>query len=147
MSSEAAAILRNEVEKRYIPGRQDDLDRARLFKQLSESETKFARFATRAPIGLAILQPDGLALSANDLWKSFCGLEVGSARINWEKALMPGEFDRVTQAWAAMITQNTPFTMQTRVHRTSEAPSELENSELAEERHLLLAMSVIPFHT
>jgi hypothetical protein len=41
------------------------MERERLSKELSESETKFARFATRAPIGLAILRPDGYSLSAN----------------------------------------------------------------------------------
>jgi hypothetical protein len=61
----SAVILREEVEQRQKLQRQEALDRERLYKELSESESKFARFATRAPIGLAILRPDGTALSAN----------------------------------------------------------------------------------
>lgn len=61
----SAVILRLEVERRQQLARQEALDRERLYKELSESESKFARFATRAPIGLAILKPDGTALSAN----------------------------------------------------------------------------------
>jgi len=61
----SAVILREEVERRAALARQEALDRDRLSKELSEAETKFARFATRAPIGLAILGVDGLALSAN----------------------------------------------------------------------------------
>jgi hypothetical protein len=47
------------------------MERERLSKELSESETKFARFATKAPIGLAILRPDGYALSANGECEAF----------------------------------------------------------------------------
>ena len=61
----SAVILREEVERQQKLERQEALDRERLYKELSESESKFARFATRAPIGLAILKPDGTALSAN----------------------------------------------------------------------------------
>ena len=61
----SAVILREEVERRQQLEGQEALDRERLYKELSESESKFARFATRAPIGLAILKPDGTALSAN----------------------------------------------------------------------------------
>jgi len=57
----SAVILREEVERRAALARQEALDRDRLSKELSEAETKFARFATRAPIGLAILGVDGLA--------------------------------------------------------------------------------------
>lgn len=61
----SAVILREEVERRAELARQEALDRERLYKELSESESKFARFARRAPIGLGILKPDGTALSAN----------------------------------------------------------------------------------
>lgn len=61
----SAIILRKEVERRQELARQEAIDRARLYKELSESESKFARLATRAPFGLAILKPDGTALSAN----------------------------------------------------------------------------------
>lgn len=61
----SSVILRAEVERRAQSARQEGLDRERLYKELSESESKFARFARRAPIGLAILKPDGAALSAN----------------------------------------------------------------------------------
>jgi hypothetical protein len=61
----SAVILREEVERRAQLARKEAIDRERLSRQLSESETKFARFATRAPIGFAVLTPEGFALSAN----------------------------------------------------------------------------------
>ena len=61
----SAVIFREEVDRRQQLARTETMERERLSKELSESETKFARFATRAPIGLAILRPDGYALSAN----------------------------------------------------------------------------------
>lgn len=64
-------ILRDEVEKRQQDARDAAINRDRLSEQLSDSESKFAKFATRAPVGLAILTPDGVALSANDLWLVF----------------------------------------------------------------------------
>lgn len=50
-----AMLLREEVDRRGNLARQEAIDRERLYKELSDAETKFARFATRAPIGLAIL--------------------------------------------------------------------------------------------
>jgi PAS domain-containing protein len=61
----SAVIFREEVDRRQQLARTETMERERLSKELSESETKFARFATRAPIGLAILRPDGYSLSAN----------------------------------------------------------------------------------
>jgi PAS domain-containing protein len=66
----AALILRDEVERRAQVARQEALHRDRLYRELSESENKFTRFAARAPIGLAILRPDGTALSANGVFSS-----------------------------------------------------------------------------
>jgi len=90
---------------------------ARLSRELSESETKFARFATRAPIGLALLAPDGLALSANDLWRDLTHLEVGSQRVSWDRVLVEGETDPVNEAWNRMIEERKPITLQTRIYK------------------------------
>lgn len=113
----SAVILREEVEKRQLLAKQEALDRARLYRELSESETRFARFATRAPIRLAILTPTGDTLSANDLWRDLTQLEVGSQRAQWDHALVQGEADPVNQAWSRMIGSRNAVTIQTRINR------------------------------
>lgn len=99
----SAVILREEVERRQSLARLAALDRERLFRELTESETKFARFATRAPIGLARLAPDGTALSANDLWQDLTRLEVGTNRVNWEAVLTEDQLVPVQTAWDTVL--------------------------------------------
>ncbi|KAH7324107.1 hypothetical protein BKA65DRAFT_555769 [Rhexocercosporidium sp. MPI-PUGE-AT-0058] len=118
----SAVILREEVERRQFLARQEAIDRDRLSRQLSESETKFARFATRAPIGLAVLSPDGFAHSANDLWKELTQLPVSSKRVAWESVLVEGEIGPVNAAWDKMLAEKKSITMQTRIKRPWKAP-------------------------
>ncbi|KAG4441101.1 hypothetical protein IFR05_003391 [Cadophora sp. M221] len=113
----SAVILREEVERRQFLARQEALDRDRLSRELSESETKFAKFATRAPIGLAVLSPDGFAQSANDLWKELTQLPVSSMRVAWKNVLVEGEFELVNAAWDKMLMEKKPIDMQTRIKR------------------------------
>ena len=79
------------------------MDHDRLSRKLSEGDTKFARFATRAPIGLVVLAPDGLALSVNDLWRDLTHLEAGSQGVSWDRVLVEGESDPVNEAWNRII--------------------------------------------
>jgi hypothetical protein len=86
----SAAMLREEVERRQQLEYQEALDRERLYKELSESESKFARFARRAPIGLGILKPDGTALSANGtLFRSLLPLLFHSAHYRYSNSEAP----------------------------------------------------------
>ncbi|RDL36403.1 uncharacterized protein BP5553_05755 [Venustampulla echinocandica] len=94
----SAVILLEEVESRQIIVNQEALDRQKLSKELSESEMKFERFATRAPLGLEIIRPDGLPLSANDIWKEPMKLNIGSDWAWWREALIDGEFEMVSNA-------------------------------------------------
>lgn len=137
----SAVILREEVERRQLLARQEALDRARLSRELSESETKFARFASRAPIGLAILTPDGTALSANPLWRELTCLEVGMSSPNWGMVLAEGELEPVMDAWERLLADREPITMQTRMKRPWRAP-ELDHDGKVQwtETHILLAM-------
>jgi PAS domain-containing protein len=118
----SAVILREEVQRRQQISRDEALDRDRLYRELSEAETKFARFATRAPIGLGILTPQGLALSANDLWRELTQLEVGTSSVNWPDVLCEGEPDRVNEAWGRTISEKQSVTIQTRIRRRWRAP-------------------------
>lgn len=118
----SAVILREEVERRQFLARQEALDRDRLSRELSESETKFAKFATRAPIGLAVLSPDGSAQSANDLWKDLTQLSLGSQRVSWNDVLAEGEVERVNVAWDKMLTGKKSVDMQTCMKRPWKAP-------------------------
>ncbi|KAL2062576.1 hypothetical protein VTL71DRAFT_5648 [Oculimacula yallundae] len=118
----SAVILREEVERRQSLARQEALDRDRLSRELSESETKFAKFANRAPIGLAVLSPDGFAQSANDLWKDLTQLEVSSKRASWNDVLVEGETEPVNAAWDEMLKGKKPVTIHTRMRRPWKAP-------------------------
>ncbi|KAH9206546.1 hypothetical protein DL95DRAFT_429523 [Leptodontidium sp. 2 PMI_412] len=113
----SAVILREEVERRQFLARQEALDRDRLSRELSEAETKFAKFATRAPIGLAILTPDGFAQSANDLWKELTQLSVSSMRVAWDNILVEGKFELVNAVWDKMLMEKKPVDIQTRIKR------------------------------
>jgi hypothetical protein len=93
------------------------LDRGRLSRELSESETKFAkyaRFATRAPIGLAVLGPDEWHCLP---WRDLTHLEVGSQRGSWDRVLVEGEIDPVNEAWNRMIEEQTPITLQMSIYK------------------------------
>jgi PAS domain-containing protein len=137
----SAVILREEVDRRQNLARQEALDRDRLNKELSESETKFARFATRVSIGLAILKPDGLALSANSLWRELTILDVGSSQVSWETVLAEGEVEPVFDAWSQMISEKQPITIQTKINKPWKAP-DLDAKGNPQEgiTHILLAM-------
>ncbi len=137
----SAVILREEVERRQQLARQEAIDRARISRELSESETKFARFASRAPIGLAILTPDGLALSANPLWRELTGLGVGSPAGQWAEVLSDGEFELVMGAWARLIAEKQPVTIHTKMRRPWRAPDlDSDGKEQWSETSILLAM-------
>ncbi|KAG9228812.1 hypothetical protein BJ875DRAFT_508295 [Amylocarpus encephaloides] len=94
-----SVILSEEIETRQKIARQESLDRERLSKELSESETKFAKLAARAPIGLGIFSPDGRVLIVNELWKKLTTLDGGESRIDWQAVLMPGCAEPVHKAW------------------------------------------------
>jgi PAS domain-containing protein len=137
----SAVILREEVERRQSLAREEALNRDRLYRDLSDAETKFARFANRAPIGLGILTPEGLALYANDLWRNLTSLEVGSQRVSWDHVLCEGEVGPVNEAWERMINCKKSITITTRLNRPWRAPDpDAEGNVQWTETHILLAM-------
>ncbi|PBP17289.1 M2QJ, histidine kinase-group XI protein [Diplocarpon rosae] len=137
----SAVILREEVERRQLLARKEALDRDRLSKELSDDETKFARFATRAPVGLAILSPDGSALSANDLWRDLTQLAVGSNKVAWEKVLADGELEVVNSLWEQLLTEHRPTTMQIRMKRRWLVPElDAEHKEQWSDTHIMLTL-------
>ncbi|RAL66506.1 hypothetical protein DID88_006196 [Monilinia fructigena] len=110
-------------------------------KIIKKSQANFARFATRTPVGLAILAVDGTALSANDLWRSQTKLDVGSSKVNWEGVLMPGEFESVMRTWAEVVEEKKARTLHTRIDKPWKAPElNIDGEEQWTESHLILAM-------
>lgn len=137
----SAVILREEVQRRQQLAREEALAKDRLYREFPEAETKFARFAARAPIGLGILTPEGLALSANDLWRELTQLEVGSQRVSWGNVLCEGELEQVNRAWERMIWEKKSVTIQTRLNRRWRAPDlDVNGNVQFSEMHILLAM-------
>lgn len=118
----SAVILREEIERRQYLARQEAVHRDRLSRELSESEKRFAKFVERAPIGIAILSPDGLAISANPRWREMTQLEVGSQRVLWDDVLVEGEIDHVNQIWERLLQTKKPSVVQARMKRRWRAP-------------------------
>jgi len=120
---------------------EEALDRDRLSKQLSESETRFARFATRAPVGLAILEPNGLALSANPLWKELTSLGIGSNQVGWKDVLAEGEYSIMISAWTKLIMEKRPMHLQTRMRKPWKAPDLDSDGKVQwQDTHIMLVM-------
>jgi PAS domain-containing protein len=137
----SAVIVKEKEEQRQQLAKKESLNRARLSSELSESETKFARFSSCAPIGLAILTTDFNILSANSLWCDLTGLRVGSSSIEWPSMLADGEVELVTEAWKQLTAGHKPITLQTRLRRPWRAPDlDHEGKEQWCENHILLAM-------
>ncbi|CZT53029.1 related to sensory transduction histidine kinase [Rhynchosporium secalis] len=136
----SAVILREEVERRQSLARQEALDRDRLSRELSEAETKFAKFANRAPIGLAVLSPDGFAQSANELWRELTQLQVSSMRVSWNDVLAEGELEPVNAGWEKMLTEKQPVTVQTRIKRPWKAPEPDPEGNVWADTYIMLSM-------
>jgi PAS domain-containing protein len=137
----SAVILREEVDRRQSSAKQEALDRAKLSRKLSESETKFAKFATRAPVGLAILSEIGLVLSANDLWRDLTQLNIGSTKSLWEEVLLPRDSEYVDRMRNRLLTERNPVTFQTRINKPWRAPDpDIDGNVQWTDMHLLIAL-------
>ncbi|TVY46783.1 Hybrid signal transduction histidine kinase K [Lachnellula occidentalis] len=137
----SAVILHEEIDRRRNVARQEALDRDRLYKELSDSETKFARFASRAPIGLAMLDPNGKVLSANDTWRNLTMLDVGSEQVRWNEVIAEGDLESVLGAWAQMIGDKQPSTIQARMKKQWIAPDlDLNGNPQEGLTHILVAL-------
>ncbi|RDW69737.1 hypothetical protein BP6252_08757 [Coleophoma cylindrospora] len=137
----SSVLLQEEVNRRCHAAEQEAVDRARLSRELSDIETKFSLFAARAPIGLAIMTQGGLALSANDLWRSLTMLEVGTNSVDWEKTLVDGELEHVTSLWTTMVNNKESVRLQTAVKKPWRAPEPDEDGNTQwTDTHLLLAL-------
>ncbi|RDW80862.1 hypothetical protein BP5796_05560 [Coleophoma crateriformis] len=137
----SAVLLQEEVNRRLHVAEQEAVDRARLSRELSDIETKFSLFAARAPIGLAIMTQGGLALSANDLWRSLTMLEIGTDSVDWEKTLVDGELEHVTSLWTTMVNNKESVRLQTAVKKPWRAPEPDEDGNAQwTDTHLILAL-------
>ncbi|KAI1002244.1 hypothetical protein K3495_g5957 [Podosphaera aphanis] len=114
----SAVLLREEVLAR----RNLALEHVRVSKELVEAQNRFGRFANRAPVGLAILKPDGKATIANNLWREITRLEVGSGMADWEGVLIEGEFDSVVEAWSRLIKEKKPVTIYSKIKKPWKTP-------------------------
>lgn len=127
--------------RRQSLARQEALDRERLFRELTESESKFAKFAQRAPIGLAILTSTGIALSANELWKDLTQLTIGSDQVDWVNVLVEGELPLVNEAWGSVLNEKRTITIHTRTKRLWRAPEfDADGNVQWAETQILLAL-------
>ncbi|EHL01449.1 hypothetical protein M7I_2539 [Glarea lozoyensis 74030] len=104
----SSIILREEVENRQNAARQAAIDRERLSRELTASETRFEKFAARVPLGLGILTPEGKSLSANEMWVNITQLQQGDEMDAWSDVIVPSEVPAVLEAWSFMVQEKKP---------------------------------------
>lgn len=137
----AAIILNGEVSKRKMIVQKAAVDKAQLSMELLDSETKFAKFANRVPIGLAIHTSSGVAVSANNLWKELSQLDVGCQMADWLAILVPEEVDYVIEAWDRVTAERKAVTIQTILKKPWKAPDlDADGKVCWTNTHLLISL-------
>ncbi|KAG9244726.1 hypothetical protein BJ878DRAFT_459757 [Calycina marina] len=118
----SSLILRQELDKSGILMRNEAIARAKLSYDLSESEKKLAKYSTRAPVGIAILDLDGICLAANALWQELIRLGPGDGPSTWNTALEVNELEAVMGAWQRVLTEKEHVAIDITMSRKWTAP-------------------------
>ena len=85
----------------YVIAAFADISRLKRTEQaLVESERRFLRMATQAPVGLFQTDPKGDCVFVNDRWCAIAGMSAeAAAGKGWAASLHPEDRDRVFQEW------------------------------------------------
>ncbi len=135
-------LFREQARKRLSEARLEAINRAELSQALSsltvefkESEIKFARFAARAQVGLAIFDETGFVLYANTLWNDLVQLDVSLGKVSWENSVVAQDLDFVCMMFQKLKGQpgqpGEPATFQFRVKRPWKTPTPGEDGEFS----------------
>jgi signal transduction histidine kinase len=91
---------------------------------------------------LAILSPEGKALSVNQMWKNLTKLQQGSEITNWTDVLVPGEATQnVFEAWHRLIREKKPVTIQSQIKgKRDDLDLDVGNNQELDTIHILVAL-------
>lgn len=88
-----------------------------------QSETRFARLAADAPLGMFLLKPDGQPLYLNDAYFRMLGFtredfeEAQRNGVGWADQIHEDDQARVTEAWIALSLEGVPLNLEYRVKK------------------------------
>jgi PAS domain-containing protein len=115
----SSVLLGAEVWKRQALARQESEDRAEISQEslmpameFDKFETRFARFAERAQVGLVISDAYGQILYANGLWREMAQLETGEGKEAWARGILAADLDFVYRMFDQIVRDGAPASFQ-----------------------------------
>jgi signal transduction histidine kinase len=147
--NKAAAYISLPIEQRRAQKMSDDINNA-LAKQLQltalqaeRSDAKFSRMAKLSPIGMFVLDPEGIPLYVNDAYRRLVpALPDGSAvsfnkPSDWTDFIHPDDVCRFWAAWDKVLVQKMPTVCEYRVLKEWRSVDKVTGEQLSGETWLL----------
>jgi signal transduction histidine kinase len=147
--NKAAAFISLPIEQRRAQKMSDDINNA-LAKQLQltalqaeRSDAKFSRMAKLSPIGMFVLDPEGIPLYVNDAYRRLVpALPDGSAvsfnkPSDWTDFIHPDDVCRFWAAWDKVLVQKMPTACEYRVLKEWRSVDKVTGEQLSGETWLL----------
>jgi PAS domain S-box-containing protein len=98
------SIVQDDRPDRFQCALIDVSDRRQAVSDLRESEEKFRRLASHAPVGIFLCDKNGDSHYVNRMWCEITGLAVEQAQgQGWLKGVHPDDRDRVALAWNDIV--------------------------------------------
>ena len=95
---------------------EDALERARLAKELIESEARFQRITELAPAGIFVLSCRGTVVFCNKAWYELTGHpQDNSTPWSWQDSIYAGDYDVFSEAWDRVLIHETPVDVDVRL--------------------------------
>ncbi|KAK5121772.1 hypothetical protein LTR85_004647 [Meristemomyces frigidus] len=144
-----AALISLPEEQRRAKQLADDMNNAMAERlqistlQAERSDARFVRMANSAPTGMYVFDPEGKPLYVNDTYLDMIGQtrEEHSAMtpspISWQDTIHPDDMDRFTGAWAAIMEQKGPGTVEYRLQRPWKSVDRATGQQITGETWLL----------
>lgn len=145
----AAAFISLPIEQRRAQKMSDDINNA-LAKQLQltalqaeRSDAKFSRMANSSPIGMYVLNPEGIPLYVNDAYKKLVpALPDGSAvsfdkPSDWTNFIHPDDVCRFWASWEKVTVQKMPDVCEYRILKEWQSIDKATGEHLSGETWLL----------
>jgi PAS domain S-box-containing protein len=94
----------------------ESMERARVTRQLQESEHRFRQLAEFVPLIVWEASADGAVEYYNNRWYDFTGVEPGvTGDESWAPSVHPDDRQNVQDAWSRAVRQGEPYQIECRV--------------------------------
>ncbi|KAG9863583.1 histidine kinase, partial [Aureobasidium melanogenum] len=110
--------------------------------EVEQSETKFARLAADAPLGMYLLKPNGEPLYLNDAYFEILGFtreefeEAQQRGLGWGDRIHEDDQPKVGEAWMALAERGTPLNLEYRIKKPWKYIDEATGLEMSGETWL-----------